>query len=313
MKKLLAMLVLACWCGRAMAGFIVTVENDIFAGTDNNYSHGTELEWVSDSRTDADGAFRLGYGWNQVMYTPTDNSALPPPQNEHPWCGTMSVYREVWQRSTLVPGEEIRTRYEIGVLGPLSMNELSQKTVHRMINNDLPQGWGHQLPNEPMFNVYHDRYHLLWFGSLTDKWTYDLKGVYGGTAGSTFVNTRVGTQLRAGYNIPPNSMPGGIEPKAKKPGEAEVTPGFFAYFVAEADEITVVRNATVGESIYRQREPGQDRTLEPLVYQYRYGIVAGYDELSLTYLIGHRSNEFQGQTDGGMDWGMVRLEWLHQF
>jgi len=311
MKRVLVLLVLALVCGVVRAdGFIVTYENDIFLHTDNNYSSGSELEWVSEPKMDKDGSFRIGWGMDEIMYTPTDiTSKLMPPQSEHPWCGTMSIFREAWTRGD--NGDEVRMRYQLGVLGPLAGADFFQTSVHRSIHNDLPQGWGNQLPNEPMMNYYYDRYHLLWNDNI-DKWDADLKAIGGGTAGTTFDNVRVGFQVRAGYNIPRNSMPGGIDPKVSKPGE-EDDGGFFAYFTGVFQEYNVAHNSTVGESFFVQRQPGQDRTLVPVVGEYKYGFVVGYGELSFTYMLCHRSNEFQHEMDGGMDWGMVRLEWLHQF
>ena len=311
MKRLLISLALVMVCLMARAdGFIVTYENDIFLHTDNNYSSGSELEWISEPKMDADGPFRIGWGADEIMYTSTAiTSKLMPPQNEHPWCGTFSIFREAWTRGE--NGDEVRMRYQLGVLGPMAGGEFFQTSVHRSIHNDLPQGWDNQLPNEPMMNYYYDRYHLLWNDNMA-KWMADLKAVYGGTAGTTFDNARVGFQSRMGYNIPKNSMPGGIDPKVSKPGES-VEDEFFCYLTFGFTEYNVAHNSTVGESFFTQRQPGQDRILNPIVGEYKYGLVAGYGELSLTYLLCHRSNEFRGQTDGGMDWGMVRLEWLHQF
>lgn len=296
----------------ARAGLIITMENDFFIGTDDNFSHGTEMEWVSDQGLDADGPFRVGWGVNQCMYTPMDFTPLPPLLDQHPWVGTLSLFRETWSRSKFY-NEEVRTRYEVGVLGPASGNKWSQTTVHRITNNKTPHGWDNQFPNEPMCNVYHDRFHLLWEGRA-DKWSTDLKGVYGGTLGTTFINVKGGAQVRSGYNIPSNSMPGGIEPKMGRDGNlVAVESGFFMYLTAGAEEMVVLHNATCGSSFFRERDLGAERDLELFVGMYRYGVVVGHGEISLTYLIGHRSNEFEGQEDGGMGWGMLRVEWLHQF
>ena len=312
MKRLvLAMLAMSLTAMLRADGVIVTYENDIFLHTDNNYSSGSEVEWVSEPKVDADGPFRIGWGADEIMYTPTDiRDSHMPPQNEHPWCGTFSFFRETWTRGE--NGDEVRMRYQAGVLGPLAGGEFFQTSIHRSIHNDLPMGWGNQLPNEPMLNYYYDRYHLL-FSENIDRWSTDLKAIYGATAGTTFDNARAGFQIRAGYNIPKNSMPGGIDPKVSKPGEKDSNPGFFCYLTGGFQEYNVAHNSTVGESFLKERMPGQDRILMPIVGEYKYGVVAGYKELSFTYLLCHRSNEFRGQTDGGMDYGMVRLEWLHQF
>lgn len=76
----------------SFAGVAITIENDVFLKTDNNYSHGTEVMWI-DEHPDGE-IFRIGYGIKQLMFTPTEITIKENQSNERPWCGTLSVFLE---------------------------------------------------------------------------------------------------------------------------------------------------------------------------------------------------------------------------
>lgn len=312
MKKALIIATLfGLFLSSSFGGFVLTLENDFFGDSDDNYSHGTEIEynyWKHDGFT----PYRVGLGVNQLMFTPQDIGEPDlPPMTDRPWCGTLSVYYELWHRTN---HEDVRTRFEIGVLGPSSGAENSQVKVHEWLDCKTPMGWDHQMPDELMANIYHERYYRLWSQNIYGRWGYDIKPLYGFTFGTTYMNLRAGGQSRFGYNIPLNSFPGGIAPKVVR-GQGLVLsdPGFFVYVVGSVEEMYVAHNATLGESYFENRESGQERELESMVFTYRYGLVTGIKNFSFSYMWEERSEEFKEETDGGMGWGMIRLEFLYQF
>ena len=294
-------------------GFVITAENDVFMDSDDNYSHGSEIEYTEDATGQIEDGdpFRVGYGINQLMFTPNDISdPNMPTQSDRPWCGTFSMYYETWTRTK---SEEIRTRYSIGTIGPDSHSEESQKTVHEWLGCDTPMGWDNQMPNELMFNIYQDRYYTLYSISY-NRFGTDIDAVYGGTLGTAYVNGRIGTQIRIGYNIPPKSVAGRIVPKAIMCDVFEyIKNRGFVYLLCDASESLVLHNATIGSSIFRDREEGQERDLEPFVFSYDYGIVAGLDKLSVTFLIEHETSEFKGEEDDSLSYGMLRIEYTSHF
>jgi hypothetical protein len=199
-------------------------------------------------------------------------------------------------------------------MGPDAKSEESQRQVHKWIDCDEPEGWDNQMPNEPMFNVYQDRYYRLLHGTTNSKFGYRLYGIVGGTIGTTFVNGRVGTELRGAYNIPRYSFPGGIVAKgAHASWVHRLINEFFIYCVGGIHEEMVLHNATIGDSLFRNREPGQERDLEFFVSESKHGIVTGFEHFSLSYLYYDRAEEFRCQGDGGMEYGMIRIEFNKQF
>jgi len=289
-----------------MAGFVITAENDAFDGSDDNYSHGSELEynyWIKDGQR----AYRVGYGINQLMYSPKDISDPDmPPKTDRPWCGTLSFYRETWEWKSDV---EIRTRIGVGVLGPSSGSEYSQKKVHEWLGCQEPMGWDNQMQDEPMLNLYQDRYKLLWIQNVDSKRILDVKWLYGGCVGTTFVNMKIGIFARIGYNIPRSSMPGGIVMK----GGRDTRDRVFLYATGGVDEMLVVHNSTIGESFFRDRDTGQERDLNNFVGESSCGIVGGYDKISVSYIYAQRTSEWERSDDGNMGYGMIRVEFSSQF
>lgn len=304
MKTKLLVMVLACLCGVASGGVIVTIENDLINDTDDSYSHGTEFEWVSGTRMDHGEPYRVGYGINQTMYTPTDISNPTNQPDDREWCGMLVVFREVWAKDGT---ETTRTRYEAGVLGPWAGCETTQTKVHEIVGSAKPMGWDNQMPNEPVFNAYHERHHpLMSFGRRT-AWGAYVEAIYGGTLGTTFINVMGGSGARAGWNVDPDRFLGGIDPKGVENRK------FFAFVAGEVGGMAVFHNATIGHSFFREREPGQEHDLQRGVGTYRYGGVVGYGCFAVTYMMNQRSPEFKGQDEKGTDWGMLSLEITERF
>lgn len=300
MSKVLVLFLVFCVL-RVMGGMTFKVENDYFTSSDDNYTHGTELGWYVEDDGDTD-RLRLGYGIHQLIYTPRNIDMSEDQPGERPWCGMITGYRETWYKR----GEEIiRNRLEVGVLGPAARSDQTQAWFHEIINDQEPMGWDNQMPNEPVLNLYHDRHHLLWTQDIIEGFSMGMEGIYGGTLGTTFINMRSGLGFKCGYNVPPYSFPGGIDPK----GEGSK---FFTYVMGELTGMLVFHNATIGDSFFRDRED-KEREVERVVGEYRYGGVVGYGDCSLAFILCRRSEEFKDQPDGGMDWGIVAFEFVRNF
>jgi lipid A 3-O-deacylase len=284
----------------SLGGFFLTIENDVFRGSDDDYSNGIEMEYVEggDSYGVYPGQpFQRGYGISQIMYTPMDISIATNQPSDREWCGTMDVFYETLKVDRK---EIVRQRWQIGVLGPSAKSEDTQTWFHEVIGSDKPQGWSNQMPDEPMLNYYHERHHPVWLIGDEDGWQLKTEAIYGGTIGTTFIDIQGGHAVMTGWNIPPIHIPGGINPKVMK------TTDFYGYVLGEMGGLIVIHNATIGESFIRDRDQGQEQDLERLVGMARYGIVGGYKALSVSYLIGMKTAEYEGQPKN-TDWGMVKI------
>jgi hypothetical protein len=212
----------------------LNLDNDLFTGSDNNYTNGLGVTWVSpDVSTYADDRFVSkwsrfwsflpfvgdeGYttyaAWTlaQEMHTPDDIDNPNPPLDDQPYAGVLYVdsllyaHKERWTHAW---------ELKLGVVGPDSKAEHTQKDFHNLIGNKEPQGWDTQLPNEPVINVTYTVAHLAAAGRAgkSAEWrvvpvgtvgvgTY-FTGVGGGVYGEigwNLVDALGGTGLRNGFN-----------------------------------------------------------------------------------------------------------------
>lgn len=280
----------------ARCGIIVTAENDLFGGgTDNNYSHGTEVAWsqLVVNETDIE---RIDIGFNQLMYTPSDITVATNCLSDRPWAGLLTVFRERWYKHNAVV---TRTRFSIGVLGPSARSEQSQKIVHKIVGVNEPKGWHNQLPDEPVVQYKHTRYYPLFATGTDDEFRLVSELTAGNEFGTTFINMQGGASFKLGW-VPRGHMLGGIAPKANNVNVP------FVYGVAEVNGLFVLHNATLGNSYFHDMDE-EERDIVPFVAEWYYGFCVGFRAVTLTYLRCDRSREFEGQPRT-MDWGMVRLE-----
>jgi lipid A 3-O-deacylase len=212
----------------------VNVDNDVFTGSDNNYTNGLGVTWVSpDVSTYDDDRFVSkwsrfwsflpfvgdeGYttyaAWTlaQEMHTPDDIENPNPPEDDQPYAGVLYVdsllyaHKERWTHAW---------ELKLGVVGPDSKAEHTQKDFHNLIGGNEPMGWDTQLPNEPIIKVAYTVAHLAAAGHAggSAEWrvvpvgtvgvgTY-FTGIGGGVYGEigwNLVDALGGTGLRNGFN-----------------------------------------------------------------------------------------------------------------
>ncbi len=240
MKSTLIALISVCAVGSpihalaASEALTLTIENDVFTGSDNNYTNGIGLTWVSkDIKSYAEDSpiRKWGQFWSflpfvsdegtktyaswslvQEMHTPDDIKNPNPPLDDQPYAGILYVDNVLYAR---------RDRWahtwhlKLGVVGPASHAGDIQKDFHKAIGADEPQGWHTQFPNEPVINVGYTMAHLLAQGDFGDSTSWRLVpvataglgnyftgagfGLYG-EIGWKLTDAMGGTALRSGFN-----------------------------------------------------------------------------------------------------------------
>ncbi|NJL59159.1 MAG: lipid A deacylase LpxR family protein, partial [Desulfobacteraceae bacterium] len=175
LAALLALCTVGCVAQSAAAydgALTLIVENDCFTNSDNNYTNGVGISWVSAGLDTYDHESFLGKwgrfwaflpfvsdegyttyaSWSvvQEMHTPDDIADPNPPGDDQPYAGVLYVDNLLYAR---------RERWghawelKLGVAGPSSQAENAQKQVHKLIGSEDPQGWHTQVPNEPVINL----------------------------------------------------------------------------------------------------------------------------------------------------------------
>lgn len=197
----------------------LTLENDVFTNSDNNYTNGIGIAWVSDAVDAYDDGFvgrwtRFwsflpfvaddGYttyaSWSlaQEMNTPDDIRDPNPSEDDQPYSGILYV------DSTLYARKQDWThawQLRLGVVGPASQAEEVQRKFHQLIGADKPQGWDKQLPNEPVVNLSYTIAHLAAAGRAGEsaEWRVVPIGTVG--IGNYFTGAGIGVYGEVGWNL----------------------------------------------------------------------------------------------------------------
>jgi len=172
--------------GQAASTSIVSfqIENDLFAGTDSQYTNGVKLTWVSPNLKDFHDArlpawvrcsndkVRDVIGWflpqnadasnmvvtlGQAMYTPADRDRTTVDPADRPYAGW--TYLGLGYNARFDPRKDAAgaitaaavlntLEIDVGIVGPHAYAKQTQDVVHRMRGFPRFQGWGNQLGDE---------------------------------------------------------------------------------------------------------------------------------------------------------------------
>lgn len=285
--------------------FSFVIENDLFYDIDRHYTSGVRLIWVPDPWAAApnwamklallapwfpeEGLVRHGYAIGQSMFTPEDITIADPSLQDRPYAG--------WLYGTIGLGLETGRQLDqfalsIGMVGPASLAEQSQKIVHRTIDSDKPQGWDTQLKNEPGIVVTYQRSWrqfaaVTFFGNQLD-----LSPHAGVALGNVFTYANAGVTLRYGGQLPNDYGPPRIQPGL--PGTADFSPvaDFGWYLFAGVDGRAVARNIFLDGNSFRDSRSVDKETL---VGDLQFGIVLDWPVVRLSYTHVFRTSEFTTQ------------------
>ena len=286
--------------------FSLIFENDIFAGSDRNYTNGIRAEWLSspmdipDWVVDAarafplfpeDGTFRASYSIGQSMYTPRDITLEDPPKDDRPYAGwtygSIGLIAENGQRLD-------QLELTVGIVGPASGAEQTQKGVHKLINSEHPEGWDHQLKNEPGVVLTYQR---SWRGLLSEQssaYGVDITPHVGGAVGNVFTYANAGVTLRAGKNLLLDYGPPRIKPSISGSGYFVPYDGTSWYFFAGVEGRAVAHNIFLDGNTFKDSR-SVDRN--PFIGDVQFGFAMTVQNVRFSYTHVFRTPEFDGQED----------------
>lgn len=301
-SALACILVVALGPAAAMAdGISLVVQDDYFVGTDRGYTDGTELMWSWSPADTNSAVIKSALGLRNRMYSPDYITAHELQPSERPYCATLSMFYQLWRRED---DELVKYEIEAGVLGPHAYGEELQSGAHHVIKYTIPAGWDDQLhPDEPILNLYMERWHPLGLEGDPHGWQVSLDGVYGGAFGTTFDNALAGLCGKAGWNIPPDAAGGTVLQNRDD--------GWFAFVFAEPRVLVVALNATLGDSIF-YHDRANERRLCPVVGQTEVGLTIGKGGFALSYSVIGETREFEHQNKKE-DYGNIRVDYTWTF
>ena len=217
---------------------VFQMENDWVGGTDRYYTNGSKIIWVSRDMEEfgelgllpgraasalgglplmriAGRRHNVGLSLGQDIYTPYDKSKYYMVDGDRPYAGWTYLSLALTAKNERCLDVLEAT---IGVVGPSSKAEQVQKEVHGWGMGAEPNGWGHQLGDEPGLLITWQRKWRPGGKRLSSGLGFDYVPHVGLTAGNVAAYANFGGLVRFGFNLPRDFGRGII-----RPGEMPVT------------------------------------------------------------------------------------------
>ncbi|MBI1364723.1 MAG: DUF2219 family protein [Alphaproteobacteria bacterium] len=292
------------------------VENDYFANTDENYTNGLRLAYVSGQRepeglsafiarkilgAGRDARIRKGFAFGQSIFTPQDLSATAPLPEQHPYAGWLyGEYMVVVQQDDRIDQFTI----EAGVIGPSAGGEFVQNHWHTLIGGETAKGWDNQIGDEPglVLSYDHQRRALLEFGDA--GFGADLTPSFGFSIGNIQDNARVGLTMRIGRDLTNDYGPPRVRPSLAGAGYFSPTHHFSWYFFAGAEARAVAYDAFLDGRMFHPGDPSVPS--KAFVGDFQGGLVTQIRRVQIAYTYVLRTEEFTGQ-DGAQQFAAISL------
>jgi hypothetical protein len=245
--------------------------------------------------------YSLSLGQN--IYTPDTINVATEQYGDRPWAG----YSYVSLAVTSGDLERIDdVELSAGMVGPASLAEASQKTIHRWVGAQRPLGWGNQLDNEPALNIAWQRRFPRWWELPLGPTLLSFTPHISGAAGNVYTNAAVGGTFRW-------STDGGFladNPLRVRPA----LPGT-GYF-ARADKPNLILFAggeerLVGRNIFldgNSFSDGPNVRKRNFVTDLQAGAMVTYKNYQVGYTAVRRSEEFYGQ-ESAQIFGALTFGW----
>lgn len=279
-------------------------ENDTFSDTDQNYTNGFRLSYLSsESKTpyaarwianhllplSTQGNKRISIALGQNMYTPTDltQTALIP--NDRPYAGWL--YGSVGMVSDT--GKRLdNAMLTVGVVGPASLAKPTQRWVHEVIGSPDPKGWDNQLRDEVGVVLTFERkwrslYEFSPFGVGMDVTPH-----VGVNLGNVNTDASVGAMFRLGFDLPSDYGPPRIRPSLPGSDFFIPTSTLGGYLFAGVEGRAVARNIFLDGNTFRD-SPSVDKKI--FVGSLQAGAALTFESMRLSYTHVFQTKEFDTQ------------------
>ena len=207
------------------------VENDLFSETDQDYTSGLRMSFVSPDVTDYiendlpewlkkvnhrltffhknhEGLRRnVMVSLGQQIYTPEDLNETKLIEDDRPYAAWLFMGFGYQTRSE----DQLDTlELRLGIVGPAALGKQSQDFIHDLRGFDKFQGWDNQLRNEPGFTaVWEHKRKWTWHQGELDLDAISHSGI---ALGNVRSHLNAGAEFRVGWAIPDDFGTSAIRP-----------------------------------------------------------------------------------------------------
>lgn len=290
--------------------FSLVVENDRYGllGTDKGYTSGVRASWVASPQYTPTwavdlakqvplfanwGLVRAEYAIQQVIFTPRDATLLVPNPLDRPYSGWLNAsFGLIGETGPILD----QVSLGLGVVGPASGAQASQKLVHDLLGVTSPQGWASMVNNEPTVQLRYQRsWRALVSHSFNSDFGVDVTPHLGGALGNVYTLANAGMTLRIGKHLQHDSGPPRIGPSIPGSGFFEPHTRLGWYFFAGAEGRAVARNIFLDGNTFTD-SPHVSKL--PFVTDLQAGFAITVDRIRVSYTHVWRSKEYDGQLRG---------------
>jgi hypothetical protein len=299
--------------------FTALIENDLFGGTDRNYTNGVKFAYVAPwKRNDRlraklidmfwpgepDLILRSTYGVGHSMFTPDDITLTTPIAGQRPYAGWLyGFYGFIAEKpdSRVVTNIEI----ELGIVGQNAGAKWVQVHFHQLIDGQEPRGWDNQLKDEPGISVSVERAIRLAAPPAENGIGIDLAPDFGVVVGNVRTEAFTGATLRIGTDLERTALPLRVRPSLAGSGSFDTTRGWSwsAFFG--------VYGRAVARNIFLDGNTFKDSLSVPkkvFVADAQAGVALRLGPIQLSYTYVLRGEEYKGQ-NGNSRFGAVGVAW----
>ncbi|MDD3814621.1 MAG: lipid A deacylase LpxR family protein [Desulfocapsaceae bacterium] len=289
-------------------------ENDLFTGTDRNYTNGVKISLISPDLVsfvesgklpdwsleyiyrlpfinDPDPALKrkVEFSLGQNMYTPADISRSDLIPDDRPYAGWTYFGAAFHTRSS----ERMDTiELQVGMVGPDSFAEETQKAVHDLRDLQRPNGWDNQLKNEPGLAAIYERKWQLEPVFSRGIFAIDAITHLGCSLGNVATYANTGFESRLGWNLPDDFGVSLIRPAGNTSFSTRQQQG--GYLFVALNTRVVLRDIFLdGNTFADSHSIGKKIFVADLAG----GAAIYFKQVKLTWTQVLRTKEFDGQPD----------------
>ena len=283
----------------------VVVENDSFGGgTDKNYTSGVRINFTDVGAKFPDIAYKIDkliptfsinktssiyYSFGQSLYTPRDITRATANPNDRPWAaflyGSLGMV-------TLTGNHTDEVEATVGVVGPAALGEQAQKFIHKhLTDSPTPQGWSHQLKNEPgLMLAWQRALPMAVTGRVADNF-WSVKPYFGTTIGNIHTYGDAGFSIRLSpYDSRWQDTPVRVRPSMPGTGIYEIPRNKWSWALFSGIEgRAVARDIFLDGNTFTNSYSVEKK---PFVADATAGVAFTYDKTRISYTVVYRTKEF---------------------
>ena len=210
------------------------IENDLFSETDQDYTRGIQLSWVSPDISDYVESDELP-GWvrrlnrsltffhkslkglkrnvtvtvGQQMYTPQDLYETELIEDDRRYAAWLFLGLGYQTRAE----DQLDTlELQLGVVGPAAFGQEAQDFIHDLRDFEKFQGWDNQIRNEPGFVATWEHKRKWKRINPATRFGYDTITHTGFSLGNIHTHVNAGAEVRLGWALPDDFGTSAIRP-----------------------------------------------------------------------------------------------------